>query len=406
MKDIPFKDFQAAAEVIKDRVIRTPLLFSPTLSRKFGGNIFLKLENLQKTGSFKIRGATYKLLSQKHTIPSAGVVAASAGNHAQGVAQAAAQAGIRATIVMPEWVSISKQEATRSYGGKVVIKGESIEQSIEIAKALAGKNKAFIHPFDDLDIITGQGTIGLEILEDLHDVDTILVPVGGGGLVSGIASAVKGVRPHVNIIGVQSEACPSAYVSLKKGAPVQVDSQTSIADGIVVKQIGKLNFEYIRTLVDQVVLVKERQIASAILILLERKKMLAEGAGAIPLAALLNRTIRIKPNEKVVLVISGGNVDSPLLGRVISQGLTKNGRIMRFSVKLADVPGALAGLLQLIASLRANVLDIHHERYIRSVSIFVSQVELELETRGPSHIREITKQLNKNGYAVELANER
>lgn len=399
---IPLKNIVNASKIINDKVIRTPLVHSPTLSRRFGGKIYLKLENLQKTGSFKIRGATYKIQTRLKEIGSGGVVAASAGNHAQGVALAAAQAGIRSTIVMPEWVSISKQEATRNYGGEVHIEGETLAASLEIARELSNNKMSFIHPFDDRDIITGQGTIALEILEDLHDADMIIAPIGGGGLISGIASAARSIKPDIKIIGVQSASCPSAYESIRKGEILMVDSQSSIADGISVKQLGSLNFEIIQKCIDEVVLVEEKHIALAILTLLERKKILAEGAGAVSLAALMNGAVKISGDEKVVLIISGGNVDSPLLGRIISHGLAKNGRIMRFLVKLDDTPGALSGLLKRIAGLRANVLDIHHDRYIKDVPLHVSHVELELETRSHSHIEEIFRELETSGYDMEL----
>ena len=399
---IPLKNIKNAAEIIKGKVIRTPLIHSPTLSRMFGGKVYLKLENLQKTGSFKIRGATYKIHHRLKEIGPRGVIGASAGNHAQGVALGAAQANIPATIVMPEWASISKQEATRNYGGRVLIQGDNLAESLEIAQKIGRKDMTFIHPFDDMDIIAGQGTVALEIFEDLADVDMIIVPIGGGGLISGIASAVRSINRATQIIGVQTEACPSAYASLKKGKVVTVESLASIADGITVKQLGKLNFEIIRECVDRVVLVQERDIASAILTLLERKKILAEGAGAVSLAALMNGSIKLSEGQKVVLMISGGNVDSPLLGRIISQGLTKNGRIMRFLAKLDDTPGALSRLLSLIASLEANVLDIHHDRYIKDASLYVSYVELELETRSFAHVEEIVLELEKHGYDIEL----
>jgi len=399
---IPLKNIVNASKIINGKVIRTPLVHSPTLSRMFGGKIYLKLENLQKTGSFKIRGATYKIQTRLKEIGSGGVIAASAGNHAQGVALAAAQAGIQSTIVMPEWVSISKQEATRNYGGEVHIEGGTLAASLEIARELAGSKMRFIHPFDDEDIITGQGTIALEILEDLNDTDMIIAPIGGGGLISGIASAARFIKPDIKIIGVQSASCPSAYESINKGEILMVDSQSSIADGISVKQLGRLNFEIIQKHIDEVVLVEEKHIALAILTLLERKKILAEGAGAVSLAALMNGAVKISGDEKVVLIISGGNVDSPLLGRIISHGLAKNGRIMRFLVKLDDTPGVLSGLLKQIASLKANVLDIHHDRYIKDVPLHVSYVELELETRSHSHIDEIFRELETRGYDIEL----
>lgn len=392
--------FREAAEMIGKSVFRTPLVFSPTMSRMFGGRIFLKMENLQKTGSFKIRGATYKLMKRREDIGPGGVVAASAGNHAQGVALAARQAGIGATVVMPEWASISKQEATRSYGGTVVLSGQSLGESLLKAREMAQGGKTFIHPFDDPDIITGQGTIGLEILDDLPEVDVIVVPVGGGGLISGIAAMVKSARPSVRIIGVQAAACPSAAASRKAGKIVEVPARHSIADGITVKQIGLHNFDVIRRWVDEIVLVGEEEIAAAVLMLLERKKVLAEGAGAVPLAALLNGVVRIPENRKGVLVISGGNVDSPLLGRIIQKGLLKNGRIMRVRIHLADIPGALSGLLREIARLKANVLHIFHDRDVENLPIHMTDVALELEVRGPGHIEEVMSTLSRAGYEI------
>ncbi|MBU1398239.1 MAG: threonine ammonia-lyase [Proteobacteria bacterium] len=400
---ITLEKVKKAADLIREIIIMTPLVHSPALSRQFKGEIFLKLENLQKTGSFKIRGAANRILSDINRIGHAGVVAASAGNHAQGVALAAKKAGVPAAIVMPEWASITKQEATRAYGGDVIISGQSLGESLEKAKELAKEEgRILIHPYDDPDVIAGQGTIGLEILGSLNDVDMIIVPVGGGGLISGIAYVVKALKPETKVIGVQSEACPSAYESLKKGRIVTVNSSLSIADGISVKQTGKLNFSIIRKYLDDIVLVRESDIAAAVLMLLERKKILAEGAGAVPLAALMSGAIKVKKGSRTVLLISGGNVDSPLLGRIIRQGLINNGRIIRFSVCLDDVPGALSGLLALVASLKANVLHILHHRSARNVPIYNTIVELEIETRGPAHVKEITGNLKNAGYYIDI----
>jgi threonine dehydratase len=399
---ISIENVQQAATLIKGTVVKTPLMHSPSFSKMFGGEIYLKLENLQKTGSFKIRGATHTILTHKDEIGHGGVVAASAGNHAQGVALAASQARIPATIVMPEWASITKQEATRGYGGQVVIEGQSLKECIQKARQIALEGKMFIHPFDDPDIITGQGTVALEILEDLKQTDMILVPIGGGGIISGIAATVKSIRPGVKIIGVQSAACPSAYESCRNGKITRVDSYRSIADGISVKQVGELNFEIIRKYVDEVVLVEEDQIAAAILLLLERKKILAEGAGAVPLAALLNGSVTVPRGSRVVLLISGGNVDSPLLGRILSHGLLKNARIMRIRVRLSDAPGSLAQLLALISGLKANVLHVYHGRSERDLPIYVTRVDLELETRGPEHVEKIVRKLNSAGYETAL----
>jgi threonine dehydratase len=391
-----------AAKMMKGKVIRTPLIYSPSLSEMFGGEIYLKLENLQKTGSFKIRGAMYYVLTNKDRIGPGGVVAASAGNHAQGVALAASQARIPATIIMPEWASISKQEATRGYGGEIVIEGKSLGESLTKAEEMALEGKIFIHPFNDLDIITGQGTIAHEIIEDLKEIDMMIVPVGGGGLISGIGSFVKSVMPTIKVIGVQSAACPSAYESYYRGKITKVSSQYSIADGISVKQVGALNFEIIRKFVDDVVLVEEDQIAAAILLLLERKKILAEGSGAVSLAALLNGSIKISRKDRVVLLISGGNVDSSLLGRILSQGMLKNGRIMRIRVRLSDTPGSLSQLLIIISALKANVLHIYHDRNVRNLPIYVTHVDLELETRSHKHVEEIAQKLTIAGYDFEL----
>ena len=399
---ISIEKVQHAAKMLKGKVIRTPLIHSPSLSQLFGGEIYLKLENLQKTGSFKIRGATYYVLTNKDRIGPGGVVAASAGNHAQGVALAARQARIPATIVMPEWASISKQEATRGYGGEIVIEGKSLGESLKKAEEMALEGKTFIHPFDDPDIITGQGTIALEILEDLKEIDMIIVPIGGGGIISGIASIVKSIKPTINIIGVQSNACPSAYESYHRGEITKVSSEYSIADGISVKQVGALNFDMIRKFVDDVVLVEEDQIAAAILLLLERKKILAEGSGAVSLAALLNGSVKVPRKNRVVLLVSGGNVDSSLLGRILSQGLLKKGRIMRIRVRLSDTPGSLSQLLIIISALKANVLHIYHGRNVRNLPIYVTHVDLELETRGPEHVEEMVQNLSLAGYEFEL----
>ncbi|HIJ55914.1 MAG TPA: threonine ammonia-lyase [Deltaproteobacteria bacterium] len=399
---VTLEQIKQAAQTIRDEIIRTPLILSPTLSHMFGGNIFLKMENLQHTGAFKIRGATYKLKRCMAHIGAGGVVAVSAGNHAQGVALAAKRANIPATIIMPEWASISKQEATRGYAGEVVIFGQSIEESLVKAKELVKEGKTFIHPFDDPDIIAGQGTIGLEIFDDLPEVDTIVVPVGGGGLISGIARAAKSINPNVKIIGVQAASCPSVYQSKMQNKIVAVTSSHSIADGINVKQVGEETFKIIKKDVDEIVLAKESEIVTAMLLLLERKKILAEGSGAIPVAALLNGSIEVPSDGRTVLVISGGNVDSPVLGRIIRKGLLKNGRIMRIRVRLDDIPGALARLLSRVAKSKANVLHIYHDRYVRENPIDVTHVELELETRGASHVEQVAGELQKAGYEMSL----
>ena len=392
---------QAAAQ-IQNWIVKTPLVHSPAISRMFGGEVYLKLENLQKTGSFKIRGASYKLLTCSADIGPGGVVAASAGNHAQGLALAAKQLDMPATIVMPEWVSITKKEATRMYGAKVVTFGQSIGECLEEAQRMTREGKMFIHPFDDEDIITGQGTTGLEIFDELARPDLVVVPVGGGGLISGIVSAAMNLSPETRLVGVQAASCPSAYEAFMTGRITQVEGRSSIADGISVKKVGQLTFDIIQEGVDEIVLADEEQIAAAILLLLEREKILAEGAGAAPLAALMNGSLKLPREGRTVLVISGGNVDSPLLGRIISQGLTLHGRVMRVGIRMADIPGSLSKLLALIAATKANVLHIYHDRNVRGTPIYVTHVDLELETRGPAHVKEITETLQSAGYEIRL----
>ncbi len=394
-------DIRDAANRIRERVIRTPLVYSPTFSAMTGAEVYLKLECMQKGGSFKVRGAANRILSRRQEIGQKGVIAASAGNHAQGVALAAHMAGVPATIVMPEWVSISKQEATRGYGASIVLSGCSLEESIAVAREMAGKEgMTFIHPYDDEAIIAGQGTVGLEILEDLPTVDTVIVPVGGGGLIAGIAIAVAGIRPDARVIGVQSDACPSALEALLAGTPVTVDANSTIADGIRVKETGDLTFPVIRDLVAGIVTVSDEATMDAIFGLLERKKVIAEGAGAVGLAAVISRAIAVKPGERVAIVISGGNVDTPLLERVIRRGLFFHGRVMRFTVLLEDVSGTLSGMLSVVAGMQGNILHVVQARSEPDLPIHLTRVEVEVETRGPEHIERITSALQDAGYRI------
>ncbi|MGA9097303.1 MAG: threonine ammonia-lyase [Methanotrichaceae archaeon] len=400
---VKLEDIRNAAQAIQGMILRTPLIYSPTISKISGCEVYLKLENLQRGGSFKIRGAAYKVRSHLNEARK-GVVAASIGNHAQGVALASKAADVPATIVMPLWASITKQEATKEYGAELILKGHSLTEAIEFARMMAKQSgRLFIHPYDDPEIIAGQGTIGLEIIEDLPDADVIIVPVGGGGLIGGIATAVKALHSETSIVGVQASACPSAYEALNSGMPVLVDGveeKGSIADAIMVPQVGASDFPLLRDLVDNIAVVTEDQIAAAILLLLERKKILAEGAGAVSLAALLSSSLKIPKGSKVVLVISGGNIDSLLLDRVIHQGLLHHGRLMQFSVALEDVPGSLAKLLEMVAELQANVVNIHHARNERDLTINFTRVDLELETRGFEHIKEIAAALDNAGYRI------
>jgi threonine dehydratase len=397
---VSLSDIRAAQQRIAGHIIRTPLVFSPSISALTGTRVYLKLETLQKAGSFKVRGATSRILANPAGVPELGVIAASAGNHAQGVAVAAHAACVRATIVMPVWASISKQEATRAYGAEVLLYGSSLEESIGQAEKLAREGRLFIHPYNDDCVIAGQGTIGLEILDDLPGADMIVVPVGGGGLIAGIATAAKAIKPDIRIIGVQAAACPSAPASIAAGSPVRVMAQPTIADGIRVAECGVRTFPILKELVDRVVLATEDEIADAMLLLLERKHIVAEGAGAAPLAALLNGSIETPPGSTIVLVISGGNVDSAQLFRIVRQVMARQGRILRFSVLLDDRPGALAGLLRVIADQGGNILHINHTQGEGDVPVMMARVEIELETRGWEHAESILSAIRVAGYAV------
>jgi threonine dehydratase len=377
------------------------MLYSDAISRFTGREVYLKLENLQKTGSFKVRGAYYKLYQLSQSVKRRGVVAASAGNHAQGVAFASSLLGIRSTIVMPEGASLAKQMATRSYGGEVILFGQDMEESLNYARKLEKEGRYFIHPFDDEQVIAGQGTIGLEILEEVPGVEAIIIPVGGGGLISGIATIAKKRRPRVKIIGVQAAHAPSAFYSWRRKEIVEVKVKPTLADGIALRRIGEYTFPIIEKKVDDIITVEEDESASAILMLMERKRVVAEGAGATPLAALSSKRGRIG-KRKVVLVISGGNIDVNLLDRVIEKGLSQTGRVVRFGVLLRDVPGALAKLSSLIAEYKANILHIVHERTAKDIPIGFSKVILVLETRGREHIHEIERGLKKDGYPIQM----
>ena len=398
---ISIDSIQEAAALLAGRIIRTPLVYSPTFSSMTGAAVYLKIEAMQKAGSFKVRGAANRILSQRGSIGAGGVIAASAGNHAQGVAVAAGIAGIPATIVMPEWVSPGKQDAAAAYGARVILKGACLEESIVHAMSLADSDAmTFIHPFDDEDVIAGQGTIGLEILEDLPDADAIVVPVGGGGLIAGIATAVKACRPDIRVIGVQASASPSAAAARKSGKPVTVESLPTIADGIRVNRTGDHTWPVLRDLVEDVVLVDEGQIVAAISLLLERKKILAEGAGAAPLAALLSGAVPLHPGIKVVVVISGGNLDAFLLERVIRRGLFDAGRILRCTIEIEEGAKALPALLSLIAREGATISLVDQERGSPNLPLHLNRVTLEMELRGPDHRDRILMMLRENGFEV------
>jgi threonine dehydratase len=304
------------------------------------------------------------------------------------------------TIVMQEWVSILKQQATQGYGAEVILQGRTLEESLNAALDLSREGRFFIHPYDDPVVIAGQGTVGLEIIEDLPEADRIVVPVGGGGLIAGVATAVSAMRPGIRVVGVEAEACPCARRALEAGCPIAVKPQATIADGIRVGSVGRYTYPVMKEIVERVVCVDEDDIAAAILLLLDRKKVLAEGAGATPLAALLSRKVGARSGERVVLVISGGNLDAPLLGRLIRRGMIHEGRILRFSVSLPDVPNELARMLAIIAELRGNILHLHHAR--GGGELLSSEVEVEVETAGHDHSRQITETLLGHDYQITV----
>jgi threonine dehydratase len=390
---VDIKDIRKAAEVIGDFVHNTPLIYSNSFSAMTGAEVYLKAENLQKTGSFKVRGAFYKL----NSLGNKNVIAASMGNHAQGVAYAAAKLGIHAKIVMPLSASIVKQEATKGYGAELVLHGGSFQEALQYAGSQEGH--VFIHTFDDEKIIAGQGTIGLEIVGDLKDIDTVIVPVGGGGLISGVATAVKELSPHTEIIGVQTASAVSAYKSfMNKKIEESVPSST-LADGIAVGKVGAISFGIIEKYVDDMTLVDEDSIASAILLFLERKKLVVEGAGAVPLAALLGGKERFR-GKRVVLVVSGGNIDFSVIDRIIHKGLVSSGRIGVFEVTVDDVPGQLHTLTGIIASQRGNIHTIVHDRLSPGLSAVQTKVVFTVEIRGKEHLTEIISAIRARGFAI------
>ena len=401
MTAITIQDIEAARHRQAGVVLRTPLIYSHTLSRASGREVFLKLENLQTTGSFKLRGALNRLTLLKERGEGVRVVAASAGNHGQGVAFAAAQLGLPAAIVMPQGASISKQLATQGYGAEVILHGRDLSQALVRAQALVAQGYIFIHPFDDPEVIAGQGTLGLEIVEDLPGVDTVVLPVGGGGLAAGVAVAIKALKPEVQLIGVQTAQVPSLPAALKAGAPTPVPSRPTLADGINVPQVGRHPFPLLAQHLSEVVLVTEPEIVQALLLLLERKKVLAEGAGAVPVAAFLGPLQGRDLGRQVVLVVSGGNIDIPLLERVVPRALLGRRRLLTLRVALTDYPGSLGRLTTLLGEQGANILHLFHDRLARELPLDHTRVELNLETRGPEHGDAVLAALRSAGYRVE-----
>ena len=393
-------DIEEAYRRIRDDVVCTPLVYSEKMSRLCGCRTLFKLENFQNTGSFKDRGALNKLLSLSPEEREKGVIAASAGNHAQAVAYHSQRLGIKAKIIMPQGTPLIKVVSTQGYGADVILEGETVDDSYELALELARREGLIlIHPFEDPWIIAGQGTIGLEILgDDLGaGIDAVLCPVGGGGLISGLAVCLKESLPAIRIIGVEAASAPSMKKSLESGRPVRLESASSLADGIAVKKVGQINYEIVEKYVDEVVAVEEDEIASTILLLLEIEKIVVEGAGAVSLAAVLNRKVRLE-GKKILCIISGGNIDVNTLDRIITRGLAAEGRIARFTVRLKDRPGTLLSVMEVIKKMRVNVLDIIHHRFESAGPFGYVDVSITLETKGHPHIEEVRKALEGAGY--------
>jgi len=395
-------DVVAARELLSDVISPTPLLYSRVLSEQTGGPVYLKCENLQRTGSFKVRGAYVRIARLSDAERARGVIAASAGNHAQGVAFAASLLGTAATVVMPERAALPKVEATRGYGATVIMHGASVDDAIEEALRIAARTgSVFIHPFDHADIVAGQGTLGFEIIEQCPQVRTILIPVGGGGIAAGITVAVKSLDPAVKIAGVQAESVAAYPASLTAGRPVAVRATPTMADGIAVRRPGDIPFGILSAQADRIVTVSEAALSRALLLCLERAKQVVEPSGAAGVAALLSYAGEFEP--PVVAVLSGGNIDPLLLSKLLRHGLSAAGRFLGLRCRLPDHPGSLAGLLGTIADLGANVLEVSHERLDPSLRVDEVEVVLYVETRGPEHCADVKAKLRAAGYALDFS---
>ena len=392
------EDFIKAKEKLSKVLLETHLIYSPIFSKESGNKVFIKPENLQKTGSFKIRGAYNKISNLTDAEKKRGVIASSAGNHAQGVAYGAKESGIKAVIVMPKSTPLIKVESTKQYGAEVILHGDVYDDAYKKAKELEEKEGyVFVHPFNDEDVLDGQGTIALEILEELPETDIILVPIGGGGLISGIACAAKILKPEIKIIGVEPEGAASAYEAIKENKVVELKEANTIADGTAVKKIGDLNFEYIKKYVDEIITVSDYELMEAFLLLVEKHKIIAENSGILSVAA----TKKIKEkNKKVVSVISGGNIDVLMISSMINKGLIRRDRIFNFSVNIPDKPGELAKVVDLIAELGTNVVKLEHNQF-KNLSRFKDvELQVTVETNGSEHIKNLVQAFEEKGYEI------
>ncbi|CAN5793415.1 threonine ammonia-lyase [soil metagenome] len=398
---IRLEDIRQARQRVREHVVLTPCTPSEAFGEMFGGHAWFKFENLQRTGSFKERGALNRILALSPEERAGGVIAASAGNHAQGVAFHARRLGVAATIVMPERTPLVKVSNTRGYGARVVLHGRNYDEAMaEALRLQAAEGSSLVHPFDQEEVMAGQGTIGLELLEQVPTTDVVVVPVGGGGLIAGIATAMKEIRPETRIVGVEAATLPAAYRSREAGELVTIPYAETIAEGISVRRIGENSFAHIQRYVDELVTVNEEEIANAVLLLLEREKTVAEGAGAVALAAVVNGRISGLAGKNVVMLLSGGNIDVNLLSRIIDRGLVKDGRLARIQVRIRDRPGTLAELTALLAERGANILSLDHQRGLDGLWLTDAQVSLTLELRGRDHVAELVEALRRGGYAV------
>ncbi|MBW4027859.1 threonine ammonia-lyase [Acidipila rosea] len=400
-QSVSLADVKAARRRIRDFIYLSPAPHSAELSQMTGQQVFLKLDNLQRTGAFKERGALNKILTLSEEEKRRGVIAASAGNHAQAVAYHSTARGIRSRIVMPLMTPLVKVAATSGFGAEVVLHGSNYDEACsEALRQGAADGMTFLHPFDDPAVIAGQGTIGLELLEQVPDLEAVVVPIGGGGLISGVACAIKESRPDVRVVGVQTERLPSMLRAVEAGGPVTIAADATVADGIAVRRAGELTYPLVARYVDEIVAVDEEEIAKAIMVLLEREKTLAEGAGAVALAALLQAKTSLK-GKKTAVLVCGGNIDVSLLAKIIERGLVKDGRRTRLRIHLTDRPGALHQLTKIIAEASANIVQTAHDRAYYGVNLGDTVIDVTLETRGDEHIDRIRKALSGGGYKHE-----
>ena len=391
-------NFNQAREHLKSVLLPTHLIYSPIFSEESGNNIYIKPENLQKTGAFKIRGAYNKILKLTDEEKKRGVIASSAGNHAQGVAYAARELGIKAVIVMPTTTPLIKVESTKKYGAEVVLHGDVYDDAYQKAKELeAQEGYVFVHPFNDEDVLEGQGTIALDILEELPETDVIVVPIGGGGLISGIACAAKQIKPSVKIVGVEPSGAASATEALKKNKVITLPEANTIADGTAVKRIGELNFDYIKQYVDEVITVDDYELTEAFLLLAEKHKLIAENSGILPLAAL--KKLEDK-GKNVVPVVSGGNMDVLMISSMINKGLISRDRIFNFTVNIPDRPGELAKITHIIAEVGANIVKLAHNQFKNLSRFRDKEVQVTVETNGTAHIQQLVKAFEDKGYKI------